>query len=175
MRSYIAGKLKHRIHIMRAIDTPNEFGGFSRQYKKLVSLYAWKKSIGSYLMLIRGGNIEKYNYNSPISTDEFGVRFSSVISKFQRTFDSGYESGVDSLENGGMGRKFSIGYDNGFNSLTDMYPIKSDYFVFLQSGNSDAYRGRLYRINRIVRDDNLKEFVILQCSEDEERGLGASE
>jgi hypothetical protein len=173
MMAYIAGKLKHRITIMRGVDIPNDNGGFDRGYEKLVSLWSWKKQIGAYLMLIRSQNVEKYNSNAPISSDEFGVRWNSVISKLYRTFSRGFDEGLDSFEKDGMGRSFSGGYDNGYDSLIDMYPIKSDYFVFLQNGNVDAYRGRRYKINRIVRDDNLKEFVILQCSEIEEVGLGA--
>ncbi len=173
--SYLAGKLKHRIHLMVAEDTPNDFGGFTRSYKKLLTLWAGKKQIGNYLMMIRAVNAEKSNSNSPISTDEFVVRYDSVISKFYRTFTNGFGVGIDSNENNGLGKAFSQGFDNGEDSLVDMFPVKSDYFVFLQSGNNETYRGRLYKINRVVMDDNTKELVILQCSMMEEQGLGATE
>lgn len=171
--SYIAGKLKHRIHILQATDEPNELGGFTRGYKKLLTLWSGKKTIGSYLMQIRAVNIDKNNKNSPIDTDEFIVRYDSVISKFNRTFSNSFGAGYDSLENTGLGKSFEGGFDNGFDSTVDMYPIKADYFVFLQSGNSDAYRGRLYRINRVLPDDNAKKWVLLRCSEVEEVGFGA--
>lgn len=172
--SYIAGKLKHKIHIFQAVDAPDtDSGRFIRSYRKLITLWAGKKNIGNFLMAIRGVNSEKYNSNAPISTDEFMVRWSSAVSKFYRTFETGFEGGFDSLENNGMGKAFSEGYDNGFNSLADIYPIKTDYFLFLQYGNTDAYRGRLYKIDRVVRDDNHKEVILLKCTEVEEQGLGA--
>ena len=172
----MASRLKHRINIIQAIDEPNTYGGFNRSYKKLISLWSGKKQIGNYLMMIRSVNTEKSNSNSPISTDEFIVRHDSIISKFYRTFADGFSNnGFDSQKSQGMGRSFEIGFDNGFDSLIDMYPVKTDYFVFLQSGNSDAYRGRLYKINRIVIDDNTKELAILQCSLMEEQGLGKKE
>ncbi len=172
--SYIAEKLKHRIHIMQGYDEPNINGSFKRSYKKLLTLWSGKKQIGNYLMMIRSVNTEKYNSNSPVSTDEFVVRYDSVISKFYRTFTDGFDgTSFDSQKSQGMGKAFELGFDNGYKSLVDIYPIKTDYFVFLQSGNSDAYRGRLYKINRIIIDDNTKELVILQCSLMEEQGLGA--
>ncbi len=169
--SYLAGKLKHRIHIMQGLDEPFENGSFKRTYKKLLTLWSGKKQISNYIMAIRSVNADKID----IDTDEFLVRYDSVISKFYRTFDKGFELGIDSLKSDGLGKCFDSGYDNGYDSMADMYPIKADYFIFLQQGNMNNYRGRLYKINRIVRDDNLKEFVIIKCKELEEVGLGAKE
>ena len=171
--SYMAGELKHRIHVMQADDVPAPSGLMERRYKRLVTLWSGKKSIGSYLMFIRSVNAEKYSSNAPLSTDEFKVRWSSVVSKLYRTFSSAFEESLDSLEKNGVGRSFDGGYDNNFDSLIDIFPIKTDYFVFLQKGNSDTYRGRLYKINRVIRDDDNEEFIKMQCTEIEEVGLGA--
>jgi hypothetical protein len=171
--SYIAGKLKHRIHIMQGVDTPNERGGFSRSYKKLITLWAGKRSTGNFIYQIRSMNND--SMNSSADTDEFFVRFDAVVSKFNRTFDVDFGESFDSNENNGLSRQFDQSFDNGFDSLIDMYPIKADYFIFLTNGNSDAYRGRRYKINRIIRDDNTKELVVMRCTEIEEVGLGAKE
>jgi len=171
--SYIAKELKHRITIMQATNEPTLAGGFARGYKKLLTLWAGKKQVGSFIMQIRSVNAEKSNNNSPIDTDEFKVRYDSIVSNFERTFAKGFQTGFDSHKSNGMGKRFDNGFDNGFDSLIDMFPVKADYFVFLQSGNNDAYRGRLYKINRIVLDDNTKEFALLRCNEVQEMGLGA--
>lgn len=150
--SYLAGKLKHRITIQKGVNTPNASGGFDISYENISTLWAWKKKVGSFIMALRSVNTEKYNSTSPISTDEFGVRY-------------------DAIKN--LGKAFTGGFTGGFDSLEDLYPIKSDFFVFLKYKSSN--NGRRYKINKLVRDDNTKEFMILQCVEEQEEGLGAPE
>ena len=150
--SYLAGKLKHRITIQKGVDTVNANGGLIRSYEDIITVWSFKRQIGNYLLLIRSMNTEKFNNNSPISTDEFGVRYSAIKN---------------------IGKEFSDGFSNGFDSLEDLYPIKGDYFIFLKYKSTN--NGRRYKINRVVRDDNHKELMIMQCTEVEESGLGAPE
>jgi hypothetical protein len=165
--SYIASKLKYRIQIMQAIDEPKDNGSFKRSYKKIIRLWAWKKPTSQYIMAIRSVNAEK----GIIDTDEFGVRYNSVVGKFYRGFAKGFDSGEDSYKSDGLGKSFDGGFDNGQDSQVDIYPIKSDYFVFLENGNTN--QGRLYKINRVIIDDDNNEFVIFRCMEIEEQGTGA--
>jgi hypothetical protein len=148
--SYLASKLKHKISIKKGVDAPITSGGFSRTYETVARVWAWKKRIGNYLMAIRAVNTEKSNSNAPTDTDEFGVRYCAIKN---------------------IGKAFSSGFSTGMDSSEDLYPIKADYYVFLEYKNSNT--GRLYKINRVIRDDNYKEFAILKCIEVEEQGLGA--
>src|SRR3990167_6223510 len=99
--SYLAGKLKHKISIMQGIDTPSDDGSFRRTYQKLVSLWSWKKQLGTYISIIRSQALDEGN---KISTDEFGVRYDSIVSRFYRTFTSGFGNGFDSLQIDKLGR-----------------------------------------------------------------------
>ena len=114
-------------------------------------------------------NIRSQNIGEA-DTHLFVVRYNSVTSKTTETYD---DSGMAEIEQTtkGLGRSFTIGFDGGFDSFTDIDPIKADYMVFFESGN--RYTGRLFKINRLIRDDNYKEYVQMRCTQVEEQGTGA--
>jgi len=155
--SYLAKDLKHRIQILQGEDTPNDLGGFTRSYNRLLRLWASKKSINKsgFIQAIRG-----VNAGGNTDTDEFTVRWVSLISR--------YSAGSQ-----GLGRQFDDAFGNGLDNSIDIYAAKADYFIFLEEGSQT--KGRLYRINKILRDDRNKEFVLLRCSEEEEQGTGFPE
>lgn len=158
--SYLARELKHRIQILQGEDTPNDLGGFTRSYTQLLRLWASKRRIdkSGFIQAIRGINATKTG--NAVDTDEFKVRWASLISR--------YSAGSQ-----GLGRQFDDAFGNGLDNNTDIYPAKADYFVFLEEGSRT--KGRLYGINKVLRDDRNKEFALLRCYEKEEHGTGFPE
>ena len=147
--SFLAPKLNHRIEIQKAVfdkDTPNLSGGFDRDYETLTTIWAGIKEVrifSDYAAIIRGeatGSEESH---------EFIVRMSAV-------------------EN--LGAAFTKGYSEGFDSIADLNPLKSDYFIFLKVGSS--VKGRRFQILRLRRDEVHREFLLFRCTEIEEVGTG---
>ena len=160
--SFLAKKLKHRIIIKKGVDTPNFKGAFTRSYTELIRLWSGIKVLNpdgfmSGLAVVRGQT------TSNLETHEFKVRYNSVVNHNINANPS----------TEGLGRSFNVGFQSSFDSILDLDPIKSDYFVFVESG-SRTY-GRLFKILRVIRDDNNKEWLNIRCSQIEEQGSGAVE
>lgn len=144
--TYLAEGLKHRIKIQEAVQTPNDEGGFDRNYTTLTTIWAkikkQKGNTSDYIAYIRGESIT----DSP--THEFVVRFSAIEL---------------------LGREYNKGFSNGFDSIEDLSPVKADRFIFLKSG---SIKGRLFRITGSRRDEENKEFMIIETREIEEQNTG---
>lgn len=142
---FMAYKLKSRVQIRTAEYTPNSSGGADQSYTTLSTIWCNIKPLKgmAFIEAIRGTQIENK------STHEFTVRYSSVES---------------------LGDVFTTAYSSAFAMQADINPIKSDYFLFLESGST--VKGRLFKIRSTQRDDYYKEFLKIQAEEIEEQGTG---
>lgn len=140
--SYMAPDLSHRVQIRKALIDPNLAGGADQTYETLTTIWAGVKRISDYIKAIRGAN------NSEVDTHEFTVRTIAVQN---------------------LGRAFTKGYTTGYKG-EDIYPLKSDYFIFDQAGLTT--RGRLFRITGVRLDEDWGEFVKMTGREIEETGAG---
>jgi hypothetical protein len=170
--SFLAKDLKHRIQIQRAVDTPiDDFGGLERSYETLLTIWAGIKQESdfrtSYVAAIRGQKIDE------VESHEFTVRRSAVLGSIGRAMADGFDSSFDSKEVGGLGRTFNSAFDSGFDSIQDLMPLKSDYFIFLNTNTT--VKGRLFRISRLKMDEANKEYFKIKAIEIEEHGTGHPE
>jgi hypothetical protein len=168
---YLAPKLKHRVQILKVVETPGRGFGINEEYQRLIRI--WSQIIPKKLTNTQGGPMPVRTGSDDevdIVTHEFVVRHSSVISKYSHAFNEGYDEGYVVNNSQGMGREYSIAFAIAFDSITDINPIKANYYIFHEAGRQD--RGRLFKILRVVRDDNLKEYISILCQELEEQGTG---
>jgi len=146
--SWLTPKLKHRIQIQKPTQTPNDTtGGFDRGYSTLTTVWAGMEEMtdyNKYTSYIRGGNTDE-----KVSTHKFFVRYSAVKN---------------------LGKSFTSAFSGGYDSIEDINPLKSDMFIFLQTGTN--VKGRLFQIVDILRDNDRKEWLKFQVKEIEEVGTG---
>ena len=141
--SWLTPKLRHRIQIRKAVQTPNDWGGYDRSYETLLTIWADVQKTSDYfkyVSYIRGGSTD-----DKTSTHVFTVRYIAVKN---------------------LGKSFGSGFASGFDSIEDLNPLKSDHFIFLEAGT--ATKGRLFQIVDIARDDERKEWFMFRAKEVEE-------
>jgi head-tail adaptor len=94
------------------------------------------------------------------------VRYSSVMD-----FDSiSHEflvrrSAVDDLHT-----SYSSGYSTAYDSIPDLMPLKGTMYFFLEQGS--ANKGRLFKIQRPMDQNERRENLLILCEEVDERGTG---
>jgi hypothetical protein len=144
----LAHKLKHRISIQEAVQTPNDAGGFDKSYTTLTTIWARMDNVSDNtrnLIYIRGEN----DSDQKTPTHKFLVRWAAVKN---------------------LGKEFNSAFSSDFDSIEDLMPLKSDMFIFLHQGS--AYKGRRFQILDISRDENNKEWLKFRAAEIEEIGTG---
>ncbi len=146
--TWLASKLKHKIQIQEPLDTANATGGFTRGYKTIATIWAVvgtasTRSMLDYVESIKGENVR----GRP--AHEFTVRMSAIKN---------------------LGKSFTNGFDTGFDTVSDINPIKKDMFIFLQKSSADV--GRRFQIVGARHDDNNSEFSKIRAREMEEIGTG---
>jgi head-tail adaptor len=171
--AWMANKLRNRIQLKYAVQTPESSGGLDKTYVKLLRL--WAEIIHMRTTSTNNMGYEAWRNVSAddVETHQFKVRYGSTISKTVRAFAGGFDDGYDSKYTDGLSRAFSLGYSTAFNSILDMDPIKANYFVFLENGSQ--IKGKLFRIRRIIFDEIHKEWILINCSAVDERGTGFNE
>jgi len=142
----LAKELKHRIQIKKATQDDNGDGGFDRDYTTLLTIWAGYKSI-KYSSYVRESNVDGEGEVTGI----FKIRRCAVIT---------------------LGTAFTTGYSTGFNSIRNLNPLTSEYFIFMRCGSST--KGRLFRISGVQDDEERREFYRVKAIEIEERGTGFS-
>lgn len=141
--TWLASELRERIQFREPVQTANSTsGGFDRSYTTLVTVWAGFKPLnkGYY---IRGEQIDND------ATHEFKVRRSALTT---------------------LGKSYSKGFSNGFDSVTDLNIVKSNFFIFVKK--STATKGRLFRIRRIEDVKERREYLRIDATEIEEVGTG---
>jgi hypothetical protein len=148
--TWLVPKLRKRVEIREATQTPNDAGGFDRGYTTLLTVWAAFKPVtfGTFLQTayIRGVQTQD------VLTHEFIVRRVAVQN---------------------LGSEFSSAYGTGYDSIGDLNPLKGDnaYFLFLQRNSSSA-KGRMFRVKRIEDNMEREEYIKLMATEIEEQGTG---
>lgn len=143
---YLAGKLKHRFQVLTPTQTPNDAGGFDQEYT--IEATIWGE-------LIRP---------SEFATFVKAVRGEQVNNRFTHYIKLRW-LGVKNL-----GREFSIAFSTGFKNMGDINNIKTQYYLGKLDGS--AVKRRLYRVMGSVREERMKEFILLEVKEVEEQGTG---
>jgi len=156
--TWLAPYLNERIQVLMPTQIPNPAGGLDQVYglpfggafeygpfghmAPLLVIWADLKPVtpGQY---IRGEQIGEG------VTHEFKIRRAAVAS---------------------LGRTFGKGFGSGFDSIEDLAPLKTDYFLFLQRGST--VKGRLFRIKNVQDNDERREYLRVQAEEIEEKGTG---
>ena len=156
--SFIAHKLKHRIQILEVNDEPNSAGGYTRAYNQLARIWAEVKLINPNSIISGIANVRGVNI-SDSDSHEFVVRFSSAV-------------GMVSGSTKGLSREFDLAFSASFDSMLDTDPVKREYFIFLEDGAGNRTRGRLFKINRMQRDEVYKKFIKIKTTQMEEQGTG---
>ena len=139
----LVNELKHRAHLKKPVQTPNNDGGFDISYVTVDSFWMGLKTESSYIRAIRG-------HNTGEGITQVG------IARFQ------------ALQN--LGRAFSTGYSKGYDSIADINNVKANYFLFIEEDSST--RGRLFRIKALARDEINRQWMQIQLQEVEEQGTG---
>ena len=171
MRKYLPALLKHRIQLRKAVQTPNDDGGFDRSYELLAHIYADAKPL-SYLG--RGIAYTRNSQTNEAVTHEFIVRYGSLKE---------------------IGSEYGLGFlGSVFDGVYDTINAKADYFIFMEEGDNnwggsflnsfdsgfdlywgiEAAKGRLFRIRGVIRADERREYVKIMGEEIEEFGTGLS-
>ena len=157
--TWLCPKLNRRIKILKATQIPNIAGGFNHVYgvpfgdgfeegvfddsAPLLTVWAGLKPLtpGQY---IRGEQVGEG------ITHEVIIRRIAVAS---------------------LGKEFAKGFAIAFNSIEDLTPLKTDYFIFMQQGST--VKGRLFRIKNVKDNDERREYLRVQVTEEEEHGTGS--
>jgi len=172
--SWLAPRLRERIQIRKAVQSPNEeTGGFNRSYERLLTAWASIKPLA-----YKNSNL-KYVRNVQLANDAthtFEIRWASLLT---------------------INTAFGDGFISSFDSVIDILSIKSNYFIFMEQGVNDGLywegpyskafstcfnvyygieeaKGRLFRIIGAGRADERKEYVKVIATEMEEMGSGLS-
>lgn len=152
-KKWMAPKLKHRITFMKATNETNSSGGFDLAYEDIATVWAGIKELNEWGQFIRGVQVElSRGVQDEIATEthEFVVRYSAVKS---------------------LGKNFASAFNYEFDSIADLNPVKSDWFIKMNEGTYPT-KGRIFRITRCKRDDNYKTNIRIRTYEIEERGTG---
>ena len=152
--SWLTPKLKHRIIVKEGKLTPNDDGGFDTEYTDLVTVWAGMSEQSDFMRAMQGSSA-KSEYTRGVQTEDTIETHSFIVRRVA----------VKSL-----GASFTNAFSTGFDSIEDLNPLKSQYFVFLKSGS--ATKGRRFRIRRIKLDDKHKEYIMFKATEIEESGTG---
>lgn len=148
--SKLANKLKHRIQIRRAIQTPNDAGGYDRTYETLTTI--WSEMIDTNYISQQAKYIRGETLSDKVPTCYFKVRKVAVQN---------------------LGKEMASAFSTDFKAIADLMPLKSDYFIFLEQGST--VKGRLFQIMDIIRDERNKEWIKFSAMEIEEHGTGWGE
>lgn len=141
----LAHELRERIQIKTPIQTPNTTsGGFDRGYTTVTTVWAGCR-------LIKKSMYRRGVQTREDDTHEFKVRRSSLSA---------------------IGQSFSNGFSSGFDAISDISILKTNYFVFMQRGST--VKGRLFRIKSIEDVEERREYLRFNTEEIEESGSGYS-
>ena len=171
--TWLAPKLRERVQILEAVQTPNNEGGMDRSYRPIITVWMGVKAVLGGLF-VRGSQAEYVNVQlkEGYVSHEFIARRSPLVEVVPGAFDPAFERGPFNQPSPGLGRQFSMGFDGGFDSIVDLNPLKSEYFLLLERGNG---RGRLFRIGRVMDVGERKEYLKIKAEEIEEHGTGYPE
>ena len=163
----LAPVLKNRIQILQGGYDAGPLS-YDRKYSKLLRVWAGIREKNPRFLFgvspVRQQNVRE------LKTHEFIVRQSAIYGSTYKEFACGYGDGYDNFNSNGMGRQFDTSFSVGFDTIQDFNPLKSEYFILVEGAYQ--WRGRLFKIMDVIRDDIYKEYFVIRCQEVEERGTG---
>lgn len=140
---FLCDELTYRAKLQKAVQTPNDDGGYTRSYETIKSFWLGLQEESPYLNAVRGVNIGE-------GVTQIGkARFQSLQS---------------------LGAAFNNAFSYAFNSIPDINTVKSNYFIFVQEDS--ATRGRLFQIMGMGRDEKNRQLIRIQMHYIEEQGTG---
>jgi len=144
--SWLTPQLSKRVQIGNPTQTPNDDGGADFSFDVLMTIWMGIKPV-SYVG--RGAKYIRGEQVNEAITHEFKCRSIAVAS---------------------LGREFGAGFGEGFRFMPGLMALKSDYFLFLQSGST--VKGRLFKIHSVTDQKEQREYLNISAEEIEERGTG---
>ena len=142
-------KLRHRVEICNAVQTPNADATVLITYGTLLTCWANVKPISSYVRALRGTNAGSFGESSRYGTA------THVITIRKNSAELGYS--------------FTTGFSAGFDTIIDLNPVKADMFLFLLKGSS---KGRRFKVSAVRHDESWGEFLMIEAEELFEEGTG---
>lgn len=148
MKKWVLPKLKNRVQVQKAVQTPNTTtGGLDRTYSTLTTIWMGCEPMSPY---------------KPVGEYIRGVQIADRPTHI-------FIARVSALDNV-VGRGFTLGFSTGFKSILDLMSMKSDYFLFMQRGSS--VRGRLFRVLNVTDMFENRNYYTLLAKEIEQQGVG---
>lgn len=146
--TWLAPKLDRRIQIQKPIQSAAAYGALETTYTTLKTIWAEVKPVSDnsrrFAVSIRGQNA-----TDEIETHIFTVRMAALK---------------------GLGTEQGKAFSSAFDTIDDINQIKSNYFIFLNTGSS--VKGRRFRIKGARLDESRDEYVSIFASELSEEGTG---
>ncbi len=142
--AWTAPELRYQVQVREPVQTEEDEGGLILAFTTLKTIWAGITAV-SPNKYVRYSSVEDFDSIS----HEFLVRRSSV----------------DDLHTG-----YTKGYSSGYNSVADLMPLKGTMYFFLEQGSTA--KGRLFKIQRPMDEDERRENLLILCEEVEERGTG---
>lgn len=150
--TWLVPKLNKRVQVRVPVQTANDAGGYDRSYTTVSTIWGGYKPKNNARYIRGAQTISLPINNQNIGTHEFIIR----------------RVAIDTLATA-----FSRAFSPAFDSISDLHPLKSEFFFFVQ--DSSAVKGRLFRIINIADNNEQKEFLKVDCKEIEETGTGYKE
>ena len=160
--TWLAAELDQKVQILAPTQKPNDDGGFDLNFgvpagaafaydevDRLAPLTTVWMGLKPVSFQGHGGKYIGGEQVNEAITHIFKCRSSSVAS---------------------LGKEFSTGFNINFKFMSDLMPLKSDYFLLVQRGST--VKGRLFRVHNITDNKEQREYLKIQAEEIEERGTG---
>jgi len=160
--TWLAPRLKERIRIREAVQTPNDAGGYDQTYRDLLACWAEVKPFGRgrYFRRVQTEIIPTY-----IATLRLGALRDERAGGFARAFNLGH-----AIVTGLLGRMFGNGFDAGFISRGAINPASGEYYILWERGAEAEDYGNLFRV--VAAASYYDEFIELELRELHEVGTG---
>lgn len=145
--TWVANKLREQVQIRKPTRERTDDGGTERGYTTLLTVWGAYKPVrfGSF------GQTEYIRGEQERHTVTHDFLFRRIA------FSTLYTA-------------YSSGYSAGYDTIPDLNVLKSDHYLFVQRGSS--VKGRMFRIRRIVDNDERRELIKIGAEEVEELGTG---
>jgi head-tail adaptor len=151
----IAPRLNKRVQIQQMDKEAYGTDKYDQWTKAPVSnIYTTLKTVWCYVMETRADDfveaIRKMNQAEDSPTHKIMVRWESIKN---------------------LNVAFASSFDESYDTLIDIMPLKSDYYLFLEK-DGKSYKGRRLKINNIALDEMNSEYVLIRATQIEEVGTG---
>ncbi len=144
--TWLVPQLKERVQIGKPDQSPNDDGGFDFSFDVVSTIW-----MGFLPSTFQGRG------SSYVRGEQINESVTHILKARRNSVES-------------LGRGFTSGFSNGFDSIADLGLLKSEYFLFVQRGST--VKGRLFRIHDVTDNKEQREYLNISAEEIEERGTG---